>query len=325
MIRDVGMGDLVWHVPYFRRIAESSSDGQVTVIAPPSTLARDLLGHEPWTREVLYYDRRPRRDENRRGEHASLLGLARMSAELRSRRIDRIALFTTRPVRALFACLGAGIPRRLGYGTTWLQRQLLTRTRWITAYRGPAVATYQDASAFCIAQGWCDAPLVPRLTVRADALARMQSVLAPLPRPLVALSIGTSEAFKQWGEANFVALATLLAERGQSVLVLGGSAETVLADAIVARIAPALRARVMAITRGSVAETVAALSLVAACVGNDTGATNIAAAVGTPTFVLLGPRPPLDHDPQTLHLLQADRLQDIGVADVERALSTVLS
>jgi heptosyltransferase-2 len=141
----------------------------------------------------------------------------------------------------------------------------------------------------------------------------------------VALSIGTSEAFKQWGEANFVALATLLAERGQSVLVLGGSAETALADAIVARIAPALRARVMAITRGSVAETVAALSLVAACVGNDTGATNIAAAVGTPTFVLLGPRPPLDHDPQTLHLLQADRLQDIGVADVERALSTVLS
>ncbi|MBC7662344.1 MAG: hypothetical protein H7276_00885, partial [Caulobacter sp.] len=36
LIQHAGMGDLVWHVPYFRRIAETSSDGQVTVIAPPS-------------------------------------------------------------------------------------------------------------------------------------------------------------------------------------------------------------------------------------------------------------------------------------------------
>jgi heptosyltransferase-2 len=322
LIQHAGMGDLVWHVPYFRRIAETSSDGQVTVIAPPSTLAGQLIGHEPWVREIIDFDRRPRRSENRRGRHSGLLGLLRMGAELRPRRLDRIALFTTHPGRALVACLRAGIPQRLGYGTTWLQRRLLTTTRWITRYRGPAVAAYIDASNFCIAQGWCDAPIVPRLSTRADALDRMRQVLAGLPRPLVAFSIGASEPFKQWGAANFAALAVLLGERGQGVVMLGGPAETALAEDILQRIPPAHQARVMAITRGTVPETVAAMSLVQACVGNDTGATNIAAAMGTPTFVLLGPRPPLAHDPATMRLLQAAALSDIQPADVAARLAS---
>jgi len=310
------MGDLVWHVPYFRQIAATSRDGQVTVIAPPSTLARELVGHEPWVREIVDFDRRPRRSEQRRGRHSGLLGLLRMGAELAPRRLERIALFTTHPGRALLACLRAGIGQRLGYGTTWLQRRLLTTTPWITRYRGPAVAAYKDATAFCIAQGWCDAPIVPRLAVRADALAHMRQVLAGLPQPVHALSIGASEPFKQWGADNFAALATLLAEHGHGVLILGGRAESALAEAIVARIAPAQRERVLAITQGSVAETVAAMSLACSCVGNDTGATNIAAATATPTFVLLGPRPPLEHDPVCMHLLRAPALADIRPADV---------
>jgi heptosyltransferase-2 len=70
-----------------------------------------------------------------------------------------------------------------------------------------------------------------------------------------------------------------------------------------------------------VPETVAAMSLAQACVGNDTGATNIAAAMGTPTFVLLGPRPPLAHDPETMRLLQAASLSDIQPADVAARLA----
>jgi heptosyltransferase-2 len=318
LIQHAGMGDLVWHVPYFRRIAESSRDDQVTLIAPPSTLARELVGHEPWLREVIDFDRRPRRSENRRGRHSGPLGLLRMGAELRTHRFDRIALFTTHPGRALVACLRAGIPQRLGYGTTWLQRRLLSTTPWIERYRGPAVAAYKDATAFCIAQGWCDAPIAPRLGVRADALARMREQLSDLPRPLHALAIGASEPFKQWGEAHFAELATLLAQHGHGVLMLGGPAESVLADAILQRIAPVYRDRVRSITQGSVADTVAAMALAQTCIGNDTGATNIAAATGTPTFVLLGPRPPLEHDPATLHLLQAARLDDLAPVEVAR-------
>ncbi len=311
------MGDLVWHVPYFRLVAQTSADGQVTVIAPPSTQARELLGHEPWVREIVDFDRRPRRSERRRGRHSGFDGLLRMGAELAPRRLQRIALFTDRPGRALVAAWRAGIGERLGFGTTWLQRRLLTATRWIAPYRGPAVAAYQDASAFAVAQGWCDAPVVPRLRVREDALERARVRLATLPRPLRALAIGASEPFKQWGAARFAALATRLAADG-GVLLLGGPAEAEVAREILDRLDPALRARVQAVTDGSVAETVAALSLASACIGNDTGAANIAAAVGTPTWVVLGPRPPLDHDPQTMTLLRAPRLEDIAPDEVAR-------
>jgi heptosyltransferase-2 len=315
----VGMGDLVWHVPYFKQIAQTSRDGLVSVIASPTTFARELLGHEPWVREVIDFDRRPRRSEKRQGRHSGVPGLFRMGAELKPMGFDRIALFTHHANRAVVA-VSAGIPERLGYGTSWLQRRLLSKTPWIVGYKGPAVAVYKDASAFAMAQGWCEAPIVPRLLVRPDARARMQQRLASLPRPLHAFSIGSSEPFKQWGEANFAALANLLAAQGHGVLILGGPAESALAQGILNRIEPAYREQVMAITDGTVSETVAAMSLATTCVGNDTGATNIAAAVNTPTFVLLGPRPDLEHDPQTLHLIKAAKLLDITPVDVQQLL-----
>jgi len=316
LLQQNGMGDLVWHAEYFRRIAETSRDGQVTLIAPPTVMAPDLLGHEPWLREVVDFDRRPRRSERRRGRHSGVAGLLRFASELAPRRLERIVLFSDHPARALFVAWRAGIRTRLGYGATWLQRRLLTKSPWIRLYEGAAVASYKDASAFAIAQGWCDAPVVPRVTARPDALERMRARLAPLPRPLHALAIGASEPFKQWGEDHFVELASLLAARGHGVVMLGGPAEGALAQAILARIEAPLRANVVAITDGSVAESVAVLSLVQSCIGNDTGAVNMAAAVGTPTFVVLGPRPPLEHDPQTLRLLRAPSLQDIRATDL---------
>ncbi len=312
-----GMGDLVWHAQYFRCVAEQSRDGQISLIAAPTTMARELIGHEPWVREVIDFDRRPRKSERRRGRHSGLDGLLRFGAELAPRRFERMVLFSDHPGRAIIVCWRAGICTILGFGETWLQRLLLTKSAWIRRYRGPAVAGYKDATNFSIAQGFCTAPIVPRISVRPDALARMRERLAPLPQPLHALAIGASEPYKQWGEDNFVELATRLAARGQGVLLLGGPAESELAQAIRARVEPALRERVATMTDASVADSVAALSLARSCIGNDTGAVNIAAAVGTHAFIVLGPRPPLEHDPGHVHLLQAAQLSDIGAADVE--------
>jgi heptosyltransferase-2 len=320
----VGMGDLIWHIPYFRLIAATSRGGRISLIAPPSTFARELMGHEPWVREVIDFDRHPRRHEGRKGRHRGVLGLLRMGKELEPQGFDRIILFTNHSNRSLVAWR-SGIAQRLGYGTSWLQRRLLTRSPWIERYRGPAVTAWHDASAFSIAQGWCEAPITPKLVVRPDALARMRERLAGLPRPLLAFAIGSSEPYKQWGEDNFAALCNLVAAQGHGVLLVGGPAETGMAQAVLGRVEPALRDRVHAMTDGTVADTVAALTLVQLCVGNDTGAVNMAAAVDTPSFVLLGPRPPLEHDPHTLHMITAPSLADIRPADVARRLFAELS
>ena len=312
-----GMGDLVWHAQYFRCVAEQSRDGQVSIIAAPTTMARELIGHEPWVREVIDFDRRPRRSEGRRGQHSGLDGLWRFGAELAPKRFDRMVLFSDHPGRAIMVCWRAGIRTILGFGDTWLQRLLLTKSPWISRYRGPAVAGYKDATAFAIAQGFCRAPIVPRISVRPDALARMRERLAVLPQPLHVLAIGASEPYKQWGENNFVELSNRLAAHGHGVLLLGGPAEGHFAQAIQARIEPALREHVSVMTDSTVAESVAALSLARTCIGNDTGAVNIAAAVGTHAFIVLGPRPLLEQDAEHVHMLIAPQLSDISAAEVE--------
>jgi heptosyltransferase-2 len=238
-----------------------------------------------------------------------------MGVELRPYGFDRIVLLTNHTNRSLVA-VAAKIPQRLGYGTSWLQRRLLTSGPWIQAYSGPAVTAYKDVTAFAIAHGFSDAPVVPSLVVRQDALAHAGARLAGLPRPLHALAIGASEPYKQWGADNFAALATQLARAGHGVILLAGPAEREMAHATLQRVDADLHAHVRAITDGSVAETVATMSLVQSCIGNDTGAANIAAAVGTPTWVVLGPRPPLEHDPQTLQLIVARSLAEIRPDDV---------
>lgn len=321
MLQWVGMGDLVWHVPYFRRVAESSRGGQVSLIASPTVFAPQLVGHEPWVAEIIDFDRHPRRHEGRQGRHRGVAGMFRMGVELREKQFDRIVLFTNHSNRSLVA-LTARIPERLGYGTSWLQRLLLTRGPWIRRYAGPAVGAYEDATRFAMAHGWCDAPIVPSLVVRPEALARVKARVQGLPQPLHALCIGSSEPYKQWGTANFTALAAEIARAGHGVLLIAGPAERDMAQAILQGVDPVLRPRILDATDGSVADTVAAMSLVRTCLGNDTGGVQIAAAVGTPTWVLLGPRPTLEHDPQTLHMMQAPRLADILPADMARIALT---
>lgn len=322
-MRHNGMGDLVWHAEYFRLVAATSRDGQVTVVVPPSTRARELLGHEPWVREVVDYDRRPRRSEGRRGRHSGLTGPLRFGAELASRRLDRMVLFSDRPGRALVACLRAGIGTRIGYGHTWLQRRLLTEGPRIPLYQGPAVGLHHDATALAMAHGWCHGPVVPRLTVRPDAVHRMRGRLQGLPWPLHVLAIGASETYKQWGARRFTALATLLATRGHGVVLLGGPAERDLSLEILSGLPRPLRRQVMALTELPVPDSVAVLSLAQTCIGNDTGMSNIAAAVGTPTTIVLGPRPPLEHDPVHITLLRAPSLEDIRAEQVMQQVLTL--
>lgn len=317
LLQWVGMGDLVWHVPYFRRVAQTSFGGQVSLIASPTVFAPQLVGHEPWVREIIDFDRHPRRHEGRQGRHRGVLGLFRMGLELREKRFDRIVLFTNYTNRSLVA-VTAKIPERLGYGTRWLQRRLLSHGPWIRRYTGPAVGAYEDATTFAMAHGWCDAPIVPSLVVRPEALTRVQARVQGLPQPMHALCIGSSEPYKQWGTGNFTALAAEIARAGHGVLLIAGPAEREMAQAILRGVEPALRTRILDVTDGSVAETVAAMSLMRTCVGNDTGGVQIAAAVGTPTWVILGPRPRLEHDPGKLHLLTAGSLADIHPGDVAR-------
>lgn len=319
LLQHTGIGDLIWHIQYFKAVAAQSHAGQVAVIAQPSTLAKAFLGHESWVSQVIDHDHRPRRGDGRQGRHAGLQGMRRMARELQGLKLDRLVMFSGRASRGLIAGL-SGIPTRLGYGYNRLQRLFLSQGPYIAAHRGPGVPVFHEASAFAVAHGFCQQAITPALEVPAEHMQTMQTRLAHMPRPITALAIGTSEAHKQWGAGNYAQLAEALAARGGSVILLGGPGERELALGIHQQVTAVLQGRVHPITDAPVLGSAALLKLADACVGNDTGMVNVAAAVACPTWVLLGDRRPLEHDPQNLHNLLAPSLQAITVQHVIAAL-----
>ena len=309
-----GIGDLVWMIPYFRAAAEKSRDGKVAVIANPRTFARDLLSHEPWVSEVIDFDHPPKTARSRKGRHTGFWGMLRMARELRRRRFDRIYLFAGRPNRALIAFL-AGIPERYGFGHHLLQRPFLNKKPYVKPYKGPAVNIYKNAVSFALLHGLVDHEIVPRISVPDALVEEMRKRFAELPRPLYALGIGGSQSFKQWGSANYRELAEKLTGMGFGVLLLGGPDEKVMAGDLRAGLPENLRSRVGILTDASVLGSAAALKMCDACIGNDTGSVQLSAACATPTYVLLGPRPLLDHDPD-IKMLKAPTLEAITPEDV---------
>jgi ADP-heptose:LPS heptosyltransferase len=105
-----------------------------------------------------------------------------------------------------------------------------------------------------------------------------------LPRPFALLVPGGSlhRPEKRWPIGHYCALATQVANRGMTPVVLGSHAEKPLANAIAA-VAP----RVRDLTGETDLVDLFALAREAAlCVGNDTGPMHVTAVMGCPTVVL---------------------------------------
>jgi len=304
-----GIGDLVWHIPYLRAIAAVSAGGKVSVIARPSCRAAEVLAAEDCIEGVIEFDRKPRKSERRVGRHDGLRAQLAFVGELRAQRFERIYIFSGRARYALLALL-AGIPQRAGFGFSAGERLLLNRPPYIRPYDGPGNWVYPEATAFCVAHGLVDGPVVPRMKVLPDVLAEAGRDLAAFPGPRYAFSIGTSEPRKNWGAERFAALAAAIAERGGSVVLLGGPAEAEPANAVLQALPAGLRARVLVSAQPSVQRSAALLRHCQYCVGNDTGVLNMAVANGIPALGLFGATPPLAHDP----LLQA--LAGEGMASI---------
>jgi heptosyltransferase-2 len=319
LMQHTGIGDFVWHVQYFKAIAAQSQAGKVTVIAQPSTLASAFIGGEPWVDAIIDHDHRPRRGDGRSGRHSGLTGMNRMARELQALKLERLVMFSGRASRGLIAGL-SGIPQRLGYGYNGLQRLFLTQGPFIKAHTGPDVPAFHEASAFAMAHGFCSRPITPALDVPETMLNAMHARIATMPRPVTALAIGTSEPHKQWGAGNYALLAQALVERGGNVILLGGPGEQALAQEILDAVPLVWRGQIHAITDAPVLGSAALLKLSDACVGNDTGMVNVAAAVSCPTWVLLGDRRPLGHDPQHLHNVLAPTLEAVTVQQIISAL-----
>jgi ADP-heptose:LPS heptosyltransferase len=112
----------------------------------------------------------------------------------------------------------------------------------------------------------------------------------PARRPVVALHPGSGGAQKCWPRARYAELAERLLGRGYGVLILLGPAEAPCSagwQAFAGRWSAAVCAANLDLPL-----VAALLRRCAAYVGNDSGVTHLAAALGVPTLAIFGPTDP---------------------------------
>jgi heptosyltransferase-2 len=297
---------MIWHLPHIHAIAAHYGEA-VTLVAKPRSLADQLMEGDPAVRDVLWVDLNP---GGRRGAHDGLRGIVRLASELRARRFSSfIMLHHSHTIAA--AALLAGVPDRRGYG--WgAQRWLLSGG----PYLPKNVARLNPngrATRFLEAAGIALRSSEPRLEVRQSALAEARDIVASLPRPFVALGIGSSEPSRQFGAARHAELAAaLLTEGWAAVVLIGGPGDGALAEQIMGmmgehacRTIPLLGLRLQ--------PSAAVLSLAAFYVGNNTGMMNLSAAVGVRTYGLFGTYPPFFHASQIVPILSPSGGPDDGM------------
>ncbi len=281
-----GIGDMVWHLPHIHAIAATTIAGQVDILTKPRSQADRLLRADPQVGKILWLERES-------GRHAGLGGVLRLATALRQGGgYQRVWILHGSARYALAAWL-AGIPERLGY-SVGLQSLLLTVPARLPPERRHAHPILR-ADALLDVLGIARGEKEPRLALDADTEQAVAARFATWPTPWIALGVGSSEAWKQWGAARFAELTLALNQRrAGSIFIVGGSAERSLAEEILVRVRDGGGVAVDAVALPL--EEVAALLARCRCyIGNDTGVLNMAAALGVSAIGLFGGSAPLWH------------------------------
>jgi heptosyltransferase-2 len=262
----------------------------VTFLAPPSSLARELLVAEPAVAETLYF-------AHGGNEFARGLNLLRLARLLRSRKFQRIYILdrTTRP--AVAARL-AGIPERIGIG-------LGPQCAWITNpgidrqyFHEHPIGWLKQLMA---SEGLTLGPTEPGLVVPATVLADIEGRYGILPRPWLVVALGASHPTKDWHDAHWRTFLSKVGSFAPTIFVIGGHTWISRADQLVAE------SRVAGVNACglSIMQSAALLKLADIFAGPDSGPMNLAASVGTEAYGLFGANPSLDYS-QHLRVVRAN-------------------
>lgn len=309
----LGIGDLIWHIPYMRELAKHSKDNKITLITRPSTMPEALLVYEQCVGDIIIFDYKPRKTEYRTGIHDGKKGMDIFIKTLKNYHIDEIYIFSNR-MRYAYMAKKAGIKKRAGYGFDIFQRMFLSKPPFLKREKVPGSRVYRDASRLMMAHGFIEQPVIPKLHVEEALNKDVMGEFGHLSKPWVAFSIGASEPEKRWPSEYFAKLARDLHEKYQAtIFLLGGKGEKKIADSILSDgdHPPYMHA----ILDKSIIQSAALLKSCDFLIGNDTGALNLAAAVDTPSLGLFGATLPLEHDP-ILYAAEAKSMEKISPDEV---------
>jgi heptosyltransferase-2 len=284
------LGDTLLAIPFLRNLRRAHPDAVIDLCAP--TGPRAMLAACPYVDDRISWTRPPR--DHRRGVAAAASGLLAEAAWLRSRRYTKAYLLKPSFSAAALAML-AGIPKRVGFRGE--SSPLLTTAvrRRIGRHQ---VETYLDllrGEGFPVDDGhnenWVPAPAAERV---AGLVARL-----PAGRHRVFLAVRSTDPLKLWPLDRWRSLLRWLVEdRGCEAVLCGGPSDRKAHAELLRSCPPSLAAHVHDLSVDvPLADAAALMSGMRLCVGVDTGMVHLAASVGVPAVVIVGPTDPNRWEP----------------------------
>jgi len=274
---DRGIGDLMWHLPTIRAIAATTPEGQVVLVARPASRASEALAVEPTVARVLPAP-------NYKGRLKGVREVVDFWKICRAEK-PRAVWILEKIDRPAIAAFLAGVPERRGFGLGHGQETFLTTGPYLPKAMRPA-HRIDKLAAFEAAHGLVVASREPALKLDPEAVAAVKARYADQPGPWLGLGIGASEPARTWPAERFAEAARRLSDLFGTVFWIGGPHEAEAARAAIGD----LPGNVVACDL-TLDQSAALISLSAGFLGNDSGALNVAAAVGTPCVGLMGTAP----------------------------------
>jgi predicted lipopolysaccharide heptosyltransferase III len=280
------IGDVLLTTPAIRALRRAYPSSEISMLVNKGT--EDVLRHNPHLTRVLTIDRR-------KIERESLATRLRyeweMITRLRALR-PTIAVDFDSGERAAYLAFGSGAALRVGFHRTHGIRRLLYNRR-ITVGKGlhtvernlalveQALGVKRDETTLELPIGETERHSIAAWLERHNLLAGRYVVLHP----------GARYPHKRWPIEKWTQLAARLRERsGLQLVIVGGDAEQGAAQAI----ASGLTVPPFSLVgQTSVLELAALCQRAALFIGNDSGPSHIAAAVGTRVISLFGPTDPV--------------------------------
>ena len=302
-----GIGDMVWHLPHIHALARHHGQ-PLWILTKRRSRAWELLSGDQAVAGFLWLERKP-------GEHDGVVGMARLVSLLKRGRFGS-AWVLHDSARYAWAARMAGIPYCYGYGFSG--RSALTQSRFL-AEEDRDLVPFDKAHRLLDRLGVLVDEYEPRLPVLLEARQAVERYYADCPKPWIALGIGSSEPYKQWGMARFAALSSAILDHdlAKTVFVIGGPSERLMAKAV---LSTDLRPGAVSVIGEPLQHVSALLSNCCAYIGNDTGVLNMAAALGVKSLGLFGGSPPLQHSPLIQAILPSEANSGMAGISVASAL-----
>lgn len=272
ILKPSALGDIAHALPVLSAFRDTWPDASITWVVNRG-FAPLLEGHPDLT-DVLPFDRAAYRGNPVRAVRYSL----QLMNELRRQRFDLVVDLQGLMRTGLMAA-ATGAPVRVGFADA-RERSRHAYTHPVVLRRSHDLHAVERYWAVAEALGAGGGPKRFVVPLQEAELAAADELLAPLPRPWLAVAAGARWVTKRWPAAAFVTLLNRAGAALQSSVVLVGAADDV---GLHRGLAAGLTGPTLDLTGQTTLPRLAAvLSRCNAMLANDTGPLHLAAALGVP-------------------------------------------